>query len=158
ICGAKGETIASAEVVWQRGGESPAVEALLYRGHEPSQPIPAKIEASDTEQTAEAKDAAAASSAAATKPPTAKLPAGKPAGKTGALGGARPATGAAASGKTGKLSEDGAVSDTRSGVSTTSSTASPPTKRPSREKREETPEIKPTKMSAKEAALNRERL
>src|SRR5262245_51480452 len=55
ICGAKGETIANAEVVWLRGGEFPAVEALLYRGSEKGESIPAEAAAAAA-RTADAEE------------------------------------------------------------------------------------------------------
>lgn len=155
ISGAKGEPIANAEVVWLRGGDLPAVEALLYRGLEKGESISAEAAAAVKPTEAAAENPAAASLNAAARG-AASSAAKPPAGKTGSLGGPRPSSAASSLGKQSKASDENTISDMR--TTGTGSSAASSTRRLAREKREESTEIRPAKISAKEAALNRERL
>jgi hypothetical protein len=142
ICGGNGEPIASAEVVWVRSGDFPAVEALLYRASEPSEAA-----APDTSlPVTETKPAAQSVSMAN--------------GRTANLGKGSYGAG------TGKLADESTERDVSisSGTRSDRSISSPGTKRLSRERREEaepkqTKQLKqvPAKARAQIATLQQHR-
>jgi hypothetical protein len=152
ICGRKGETIASAEVVWVRAGDLPAVEALLYRNQEaaesqqPEASAPAVETPSAPQQPVSTPRGRGATSSlpstASNSPATAGR--GPVSGRTSATAGLSRNTDETTEKE---LSQSGTFRTDRS-LSTSS------TKRLPRERRDETVEPRQTRQLAQAAAQN----
>lgn len=151
ICGRKGEAIASAEVVWVRAGDLPAVEALLYRNQEAAEAQQPQAAAAPAGETQPQQPAPATKGRAATGSLSPTVPSNVPAVGRGTASGRTSATAGlsrnADETAEKELSQSGTFRADRS-LSTSS------TKRLPRERRDETIEPRQTRQLAQAAAQN----